>query len=186
MDIPVSSITKPIAPPISLASWLDENRDRLRPPVGNMSIFTGNDLFLQAIAGPNARNDYHINETEEWFYQLKGKLLLKIVENNDEFRDVEINEGEMFLLPGNTPHSPIREQHTIGLVMERQRKAKSIDRLRWYCPNASAHQNKPFIIREESFFCEDIAQNLKAIIEDWQTNEESRVCRVCGTVAPPH
>lgn len=40
-----------------------------------------------------------VNETEEWFYQLKGAMLLRIVEN-DEFRDVHIQEGEMFLLPG--------------------------------------------------------------------------------------
>lgn len=40
-----------------------------------------------------------VNETEEWFYQLKGKMCLRIVEN-DAFRDVIIEEGQMFLLPG--------------------------------------------------------------------------------------
>lgn len=40
-----------------------------------------------------------VNETEEWFYQLKGDMLLRIVEN-ERFRDVQIKEGEMFLLPG--------------------------------------------------------------------------------------
>jgi hypothetical protein len=40
-----------------------------------------------------------VNETEEWFYQLQGSMLLRIVEN-EKFRDVEIKEGEMFLLPG--------------------------------------------------------------------------------------
>ena len=45
-----------------------------------------------------------MNETEEWFYQLKGAMLLRIVENG-AFRDVHIKEGEMFLLPGMFTHN---------------------------------------------------------------------------------
>ena len=32
------------------------------------------------VAGPNARKDYHFNETEEWFYQLEGNINVRIQE----------------------------------------------------------------------------------------------------------
>lgn len=40
-----------------------------------------------------------LNRRQEWFYQYKGGMLLRVVEDN-QFRDVRIEEGEMFLLPG--------------------------------------------------------------------------------------
>jgi len=40
-----------------------------------------------------------VNETEEWFYQLKGSMLLRIVENG-QFRDITIGQGQMYLVPG--------------------------------------------------------------------------------------
>ncbi|KAK6814325.1 3-hydroxyanthranilate 3 [Aspergillus parasiticus] len=173
----------PIPGPLQLTAWLEKNSASLQPPVNNKCLYSGEDFILMAVGGPNRRKDYHINQTEEWFYQIKGDMLLKIVENGDQFRDVVIREGEMFLLPGNIPHSPRRQGDTIGLVMERKRPVGSIDRLRWYCENEKEHGETPALIREEQFFCENMETQLKDVIEDWMRNESSRECKLCGSIA---
>ena len=41
------------------------------------------------VAGPNARKDYHYNETEELFYQIEGNIVVKTQQNN-KMVEVEI------------------------------------------------------------------------------------------------
>lgn len=132
------------------------------------------------VGGPNARTDYHINETAEWFYQYKGAMLLKIVDKDDAgeevFRDINIGEGDMFLLPPNTPHNPVRFADTVGIVIEQPRPEKSFDRLRWYCKNCG---NK---VNEESFHCTDLGTQIKAAVNAFKADTEKRTCKNCGTL----
>ncbi|KIJ41173.1 hypothetical protein M422DRAFT_30206 [Sphaerobolus stellatus SS14] len=170
----------PLAPPLNFPKWLAKNGDLLKPPVNNYCIYSGDDFIVMAVGGPNERNDYHINETEEWFYQHKGAMILRVVDG-DEFKDINIGEGEMFLLPANTPHNPVRFANTIGIVMERKRPEKSIDRLRWYCKTGG--HDKPTVIREEAFHCTDLGTQLKPLINNWINNPDIRKCQECGNVA---
>jgi len=172
----------PLSPPLNLPAWLAENAHLLQPPVNNFCLYSGGDFIVMAVGGPNERNDYHVNETEEWFYQHKGAMLLRVVDDG-EFKDIHIREGEMFLLPANTPHNPVRFADTVGIVIERKRPVDSLDRLRWYC--RMGNHAKPTIIYEEEFHVYDLGSQLKPVIRRWQENENLRRCRECGSTMSP-
>jgi hypothetical protein len=53
-----------LAPPLNLPRWLEENSDKLQPPINNFCLYSGKDYVVMAVGGPNERNDFHVNETE--------------------------------------------------------------------------------------------------------------------------
>ncbi|KAH8920579.1 putative BNA1-3-hydroxyanthranilic acid dioxygenase [Atractiella rhizophila] len=169
-----------LPPPIDFVKWYEENSHLLAPPVNNYCLYESDDYTVMAVGGPNQRNDFHINQTDEWFYQYKGDMLLKIVEDG-KIRDIPIKEGAMFMLPHDTPHNPVRFANTVGFVIERRRPADTKDRLRWYCTE-EVH-DKPVVIREVAFHVTDLGKQLKAPINEWRTTESLRKCPECGKIA---
>lgn len=170
-----TSMSRPtLANPLNLPKWLSENSHLLKPPINNYCVYNDN-VTVMIVGGPNARTDYHINETCEWFYQYKGSMLLKTIDN-EQFRDIWINEGDMFLLPPNTPHNPVRFADTVGVVIEQPRPEKSLDRLRWYCQNCGSQ------VHEASFHCTDLGTQIKAAVNAFKDDQERRKCAKCGEI----
>ena len=90
-------------------------------------------MTVQVVGGPNERTDYHDDPVEEFFYQLKGNMVLKVGDHGN-FYDVPIRQGEIFLLPPHVRHSPQRPQEgSIGLVVEPKRQPDQRDAFEWYC-----------------------------------------------------
>jgi 3-hydroxyanthranilate 3,4-dioxygenase len=164
--------------PFNLKKWIDEHRHLLKPPVGNQQVWEDADFIVMIVGGPNARKDYHFNEGEEFYYQLEGDIVVKIIENGKPV-DIEIKEGDIFLLPPRTPHSPQRKANTVGMVVERKREPSESDGLMWFCENCG---NKLY---EEYFPLTNIVTQLPPVFEKFYGNLELRTCKVCGTVMEP-
>jgi len=168
-----------IKPPFNLQRWLDENRDLLKPPVGNKNLYKdAGDYIVMVVAGPNARKDYHYNETEELFYQLEGHIRVHIQEDGKK-RTMELGPGDMYLNPAKVPHSPVRKQDSIGLVIELKRaNTEAKDGLLWFCDNCN-HK-----LYEVYFPLEDIEKDFLPHFKTFYSSEELRTCDNCGEVMP--
>ena len=166
----------PVSKPFNLQKWIDENRHELKPPVGNRNLYKdAGDYIVMIVAGPNARKDYHFNETEELYYQLEGDIVVRI---QDEGRavDIPIKEGEMFLLPAKVPHSPMRSEGSIGLVIELKRKESEKDGLIWFCD----HCNEK--LYESYFELQNIEKDFIPRFKHYYGSEKLRTCSSCGEV----
>jgi 3-hydroxyanthranilate 3,4-dioxygenase len=124
--------------------WIDENRQQLKPPVGNKLVFTDSEFIIMVVGGPNARRDFHVDPGEEFFYQLEGGITLATVQDGKR-QDIAIGEGEIFLLPANMPHSPRRPANTVGLVIERIRRPGELDGFQWYCEKCDTKLYEEFV-----------------------------------------
>ena len=163
--------------PFNLKQWIEDNRDLLKPPIGNKNLYKeAGDFIVMVVGGPNARKDYHYNEAEELFYQLEGDILVKI-QHEGKAKDIVIKEGEMFLLPANVPHSPIRGENTVGLVIELVRKGTDlIDGLFWFCEKCNTE------LKHYRFPLNNIEDDFIPRFREFYASEEMRTCKNCGHV----
>ena len=166
-----------ISKPFNLNQWIDENRHLLKPPVGNKNIYVDSqDYIVMIVAGPNARKDYHYNETEELFYQLEGSIKV-IIQENGERKEMEMHAGDIYLHPSKTPHSPVRSENSIGLVIERKRAGQGYkDGLLWFCENCN-HK-----LHEVYFELHDIEEDFLPHYQHFYNSLDLRTCKNCGTV----
>jgi 3-hydroxyanthranilate 3,4-dioxygenase len=163
--------------PFPLAAWVEDNRERLRPPVCNKLIFEDAEFIVMAVGGPNSRQDYHVDPGEEFFYQLEGDMLLKTVQDG-KIVDIPIREGEVFLLPPEVPHSPQRYENTVGLVIERPRLPAEQDGFVWFCEACGGR------LYEEYFHLENIETQLPPVFDRFYSDPQNRLCERCEHVTP--
>ena len=164
-----------IQKPFNLNKWIEENRALLKPPVGNKNLYKqAGDFIVMIVGGPNARKDYHYNESEEWFFQVEGSINVRIQEDGKAL-DIPIKEGEMFLLPAKTPHSPMRSEGSVGLVIEKVRKGTNDkDGLLWFCDNCN-HK-----LHETYFSLTNIEKDFIPRFKEFYSSVDLRTCAKCA------
>lgn len=169
---------------LHLNKWIQKNKNNLKPPVSNKQLLNeSRDVIVFVSGGPNTRNDYHVNPTEELFYQLKGDIAVRLrpLDGSKPFDQI-IKEGEIFLLPRWVPHRPQRPANTLGLIMEFPRGVDAegnpqMDGLRWYCPECD------HLVHEAKWVLKKIDEDLRIIMNDfWDGPVERRTCEKCNHV----
>ncbi len=165
--------------PFNLKEWLDTNRHLMVPPVTNRKLFENEDgMIFQMLGGGNQRVDFHIDPAEEFFYQMKGDMILKL-HVDGQIRDVPIREGEVYLLPAHVPHSPQRpDPESFGLVVEGPRLPGMLDAFEWYCFECGSKVDRV------ELELKDIVKDLPPLFEAFYSDVERRTCKNCGTVHP--
>jgi 3-hydroxyanthranilate 3,4-dioxygenase len=163
---------------LNFRDWIDKHRHLLKPPVGNKLVFHDTEFIIMVVGGPNARKDFHVDPAEEFFYQLEGEMLLRVVEDG-KVRDLPMRQGEILLLPPRVPHSPQRYANSVGLVIERRRRAGELDGLQWYCEQCSQ------LLYEESFALTDIETQFPPVFERFFGSLAHRTCKRCHAIMQP-
>jgi 3-hydroxyanthranilate 3,4-dioxygenase len=161
----------------NFSRWIDEHAEFLRPPVANRMVFpAAEDLIVQVVGGPNRRTDYHDDPYEEFFYQLRGNIVLNVIEDGRP-SEIPVKAGEIVLLPAHYRHSPQRpEPGSVGLVVERVRPPDVKDAFEWYCPGCWA------LVHRVEVNVKDIVADLPPLFEKFYASE--RRCPQCGHIHP--
>lgn len=78
-----------------------------------VSGFNGHDVMVVKVKG---EFNWHAHpDTDDFFLVLKGKITIKLRD-----RDVELNEGELFVVPKGIEHCPVAENEAELLLIEPQ------------------------------------------------------------------
>lgn len=158
--------------------WIEEHQHLLKPPVGNVQIWQDTDMMVTVVGGPNERTDFHDDPVEEFFYQIKGDMVLKVIEDG-VCKDVFIREGDIFFLPAHVRHSPQRPMAgSIGLVIEPKRPVGEKDAFEWYCFNCQA------LVHRSEVLLTSIVDDLPPVFQGFYQSIEARTCPQCGEIHP--
>lgn len=166
--------------PFNFLKWVEDNQDKLKPPVNNQLLHKNGDMIVMVVGGPNTRVDFHDDPVEEWFYQIRGDMVLKIADEGTIY-DVPVREGEVFLMPPHTIHAPQRPMEGVGIVVESPRQPGMMEGFEWYCFNCEERVHR---VEVSLGGPEGIVTALPKIYEAYHNDMDARTCPKCGTIHP--
>lgn len=162
----------------NLLKWIDENKDLLKPPVNNKVIWQDSEFIAMILGGPNKRRDFHVDPSDEFFFQIKGSCYVEIINKHGKREVVEVKEGDVFMLPAMVPHSPHRVANSYGLVIERKRAQGELEAFVWFCDRCDSEMHRVTVQLS------DIEKQVKEAIHSFNSNERVRLCKDCGYQMP--
>lgn len=162
----------------NLMKIIEDNKDLLKPPVNNKVLWEDSEFIAMLIGGPNKRRDFHVDPSDEFFYQVKGNCYVECINDQGEREVVTVGEGDIFMLPAHVPHSPHRTADSYGIVLERKRGEGELEDFVWYCDNCDHEMHRVTVQLT------NIETQVKGAIEQFNSNEELRKCDNCGHMMP--
>ena len=167
--------------PVNIEKWVEANRNSFQPPICNKLMYK-EDLSIMFVGGPNTRTDFHLEEGSELFLQLRGNMNLPTIQAGQR-KLVNINEGSLFILPSRIPHSPQRQENSLGLVVERKREEGESDALMWYVDFEDCREK----LFERYFICNDLGRDLVPVVNEYKASQEfsTRVITPTSVSADP-
>lgn len=160
----------------NLMNWIEENKDQLKPPVNNKVLWEDSEFICMILGGPNKRRDFHVDPSDEFFYQIKGDCFVEVINDEGKREVVTVKEGEVFMLPAMVPHSPHRVADSYGLVIERKRDLGELEDFVWFCDSCDKEMHRKRVQLT------NIETQVKGAIEEFNSSEELRTCDSCGHV----
>jgi 3-hydroxyanthranilate 3,4-dioxygenase len=154
----------------NLQRWIEENR---RNWGQRRVIWQDSDFIAFVTRGPNRRKDYHINPGDEIFYQLEGELNLHYLKDGEPDLAV-LKAGDLFLMPGQVPHSPRRADGSWTFVIERKRAKEEMDRFIWPCEKCGNS------LYETTVRFDDPSDAVNKATQSLRSDPALATCKQCG------
>lgn len=90
---------------MNIMKVIEDNKHLLKPPVNNKVLWEDSEFIAMLLGGPNRRRDFHVDPSDEFFYQVKGDCYVECINDNGEREVVTVKEGkclcyrQMFPIP---------------------------------------------------------------------------------------
>jgi 3-hydroxyanthranilate 3,4-dioxygenase len=143
------------------------------------SLYPDSQFEVILVRGPNRRNDFHVDPYDEFFVQLEGTIRVDTRVRGQGLRRNLVRAGEVFLVPGGVPHSPLRPAGSWGLVVEIRRVHNERELVEWYCDRCDALLDRVPVESAE------MIKTLSRVLAEFEASEQRRTCTNCAAVLPP-
>jgi 3-hydroxyanthranilate 3,4-dioxygenase len=167
-----------LLPATDLWQWIERNRDKFQTPSGARLLFEDSEFVVLVIQGPNDRSDFHVDPSDELFYQIKGDIWVETVGDDGKRQRHDVKEGQLLLVPHLVPHSPQRPAGTTGFVVERKRRPDESESFVWFCEKCGAELNR--IDKRVS----ELTRQINQVIRDFKASSDLHRCQRCGYENP--
>jgi 3-hydroxyanthranilate 3,4-dioxygenase len=137
-------------------------------------------MDVMVVGGGTSRVDFHDDPHPEFFHQLEGSMVLRLMEEpGSPPRDVEIRAGEVFMLPAHVRHSPRRtDPDGVGIVVEFARPDGVVDGFEWFCEGCH------HLLHRVEVAVASIVDDLPPLFAAFADDLDARTCPRCGVVHP--